>query len=411
MIGNWGRWGPRDESGALNFVGPEVTRDAVGLVRTGRTMSLAQPLGPGTPAPPHRPRPTRLMNRDAGDYALGARTPGGFRFAEDTVQFATHSGTHVDALAHAWSGETLYNGHPQAGTRSTRGATRCGADALTPVLTRGVLVDVAGGRGATLGAREAVGVDDLRRELERTGTSLQAGDAVLVRTGWWETKGAAPDYFTDEPGIDEAAARWLAEHDVSLVGADNYAVEQQVAEPGFPVHLALMHEFGVPLLENLVLDAQGTGEPTTLLDQLVRERRTLPAVEVFVGLSHSEVLRNPAAHELALVSFGAMGPLRSAAAAGRLAIIPCAFSDVPRLLDLRAPGRLVLLMQVSAPDEQGRHSLGPAVDYTYDLLSRARLVLAEVNDRVPVTNAPRLPASTIDATVHTSRPQPNVVDA
>ena len=62
------------------------------------------------------------MDRDAGDYALGARAPGGFKFAEDTVQFPTHSGTHVDALSHVWAGAHLYNGHPETSTRSTRGS-------------------------------------------------------------------------------------------------------------------------------------------------------------------------------------------------------------------------------------------------------------------------------------------------
>jgi len=253
VTGNWGRWGADDEAGALNLVTPEVTRRALGLVRSGRTLSLTQPLGPATPGPPHRQAPARFMDRDAGDYALGARTPGGFRFAEDTVQFATHSGTHLDALAHAWSGEELFNGHPQAGTRSTRGAARLGADKLVPVLTRGVLVDVVAATGGPLPPSAPVGVADLERGIRETGVDVEPGDAVLVRTGWMESRGGAGDYFADEPGITEDAARWLAEHDVAVVGADNYAVEQQSATPGFPAHLVLLHQHGVPLLENVVL--------------------------------------------------------------------------------------------------------------------------------------------------------------
>ncbi len=88
---------------------------------------------------------------------------------------------------------------------------------------------------------------------------MEPGDAVLVRTGWWESHGDADDYFADEPGITEDAARWLAARDVSVVGADNYAVEQQSAEPGFPAHLVLLHQHGVPLAENVVL-AELAGE-------------------------------------------------------------------------------------------------------------------------------------------------------
>jgi kynurenine formamidase len=206
------------------------------------------------------------MDRDAGDYALGARTPGGFKFAEDTVQFAVHSGTHVDALAHAWSGEHLYNGHPQSSTRSTRGAQRCGADKLIPVLTRGVLVDLVAASGGPLGATQAVSADDLRRGILEDGVELEPGDAVLIRTGWLESRASIANYFADEPGITEDAARWLSSHDVALVGADNYAVEQQYADSGFPAHLHLLQECGVPLLENVVL--------AELATELARESRS-----------------------------------------------------------------------------------------------------------------------------------------
>jgi kynurenine formamidase len=257
VTGNWGRWGADDETGALNLVTADVTRHAVGLVRSGRTLSLAQPLGPPTAAPPHRQPPSRFMNRDAGDYALGARAPGGFRFAEDTVQFPTHSGTHVDALAHAWSGEDLYNGHPQSSTRTTRGAQRCGAEKLVPVVTRGVLVDVVAATGGPLAASAPVGVDEMRRGIAESGVTVGAGDAVLIRTGWVESQSANASYFEDEPGITEDAALWLADRDVALVGADNYAVEQQSAAGGFPAHLVLLHQHGVPLLENLALAELG----------------------------------------------------------------------------------------------------------------------------------------------------------
>lgn len=258
MTDNWGRWGPDDQAGALNLVTPEVTRRAATLVREGRTLSLAQPLGPATPAPAHRQRPARFMNRDAGDYALGARTPGGFRFAEDTVQFPAHSGTHLDALCHVWEGEHLYNGHPASSVRTTRGAGRCGAEHLAPVVTRGVLVDLVAAAGGPLAPRTGVEAADLDRGVTEAGVVPEPGDAVLIRTGWWESRGAASsggDYFADEPGITADAARWLAARDVALVGADNYAVEQQGAEPGFPAHLVLLHRHGVPLLENLDLAA------------------------------------------------------------------------------------------------------------------------------------------------------------
>jgi kynurenine formamidase len=247
-------WGTDDERGALNLVTPERVLRALTLPTEGRVVSLAQPVGPEEPTAPHRPRNGRFMMRDAGDYALGARSPDGFRFAEDIIQFSTHNGTHVDALSHAWCGDEMYNGHPATSVRSTRGAQRLGADKLSPVLTRGVLLDLVGLYGRPLAARTSVETADIRRAYERAGIEPAAGDAVLIRTGWWES--ASPqEYYDNEPGISGAAADWLAQQEVSLVGADNYAVEVQPSPPGqtFPGHLALLHAAGVPLLENLAL--------------------------------------------------------------------------------------------------------------------------------------------------------------
>ena len=253
--GNWGRWGSEDQAGALNLVQAPQVRAALLAATDGEVVSLAQPFGPGAMVSPHRLRPARFMDRDAGDYASGARAPHGFRFAEDTVQLPTHSGTHVDALCHVWEGEQLYNGHPASGLRSTRGADHCGADALRPVVARGVLVDMQEHLGRPMEGGEAVTVQSLRSFLDARGLQLEAGDAVLIRTGWWERGLGAEAYHQSEPGIDLDAARFLAGQDVSLVGADNYAIEQQPSPPdaSFPVHLCLLHKFGVPLLENLDL--------------------------------------------------------------------------------------------------------------------------------------------------------------
>lgn len=152
---------------------------------------------------------------------------------------------------------------------------------------------------------------------------------------------------------------------------------------------------------DLVVVAQGVGEPTPLLEELLAAAP--PDVEVFVGLSHSEALTRTT--RARLLSFGAMGPLR--AHRDHLDVVPAHFDDLPRVLPLR--GRdLVLLMQVSEVGPDGRHGLGMAVDHTYPLLGRARAVVAEVNDQLPDSSAPRLAPSTFDATVRSSRPVPIV---
>jgi acetyl-CoA hydrolase len=152
-----------------------------------------------------------------------------------------------------------------------------------------------------------------------------------------------------------------------------------------------------------VVAAQGVGEPTVLLQSLLSA--SLVDVELFVGLSHSAALTAPSS--LPLVSFGGLGPLGSAVHRGNVEVIPTHFDDLPRVLPHR--GRdLVVLIQVTAPDASGCHGLGMAVDHTFELLDPARAVIAEVNHRLPMTSAPRIPASVFDAMVHTSRPLPIV---
>ncbi|WP_300044138.1 cyclase family protein [Ramlibacter sp.] len=253
----WGRWGPEDEAGAMNHIGPEQVKRAAGLVRTGEVVRLAQLLSHRTPVPRHRASLQHFMGRDGGDYAAGAKRPGGFQFAEDTVVMPLHIGTHIDALCHAWCDSRLFNNYREDSLRSTSGATRLGVEKMPPAVTRGVLLDVVAHRGRPLEAGEVISRADLEACLCASGLQLEPGDAVLLHTGWLATQGGVADVdFNTEPGIDHAAGLWLAQQDVALIGADNYAVEVLPFAPGtvFPVHQCVIRDFGIPLLEGLQLE-------------------------------------------------------------------------------------------------------------------------------------------------------------
>ena len=263
----WRRWGDDDELGALNLIGPAEVMAALALPRQGRILSLAQPISEAMMAPGHRPRPAHFMGRDGGDYAAGGRRPFGFQFAEDTLFLPLHVGTHIDCLCHVWYGDQLYNGASGNTVRST-GAARSGAETLGPIVTRGVLLDCVAVKGAPFDDGETIGADILAKAIARAGVTLRAGDAVLIRTGWLErnTGNRAPDFFR-EPGIDLEAGLMLARADVALVGADNYAIEVLPFPEGtlFPVHMRLMRDYGIPLLEGLVLDTIAAAGATEFL--------------------------------------------------------------------------------------------------------------------------------------------------
>lgn len=253
----WGRWGADDEAGALNLIRPEQVKRAAGLVRTGQVVRLAQLLSHRTPVPRHRAGLQHFMGRDGGDYAAGAKRPGGFQFAEDTVVMPLHIGTHIDALCHAWCDGRLFNNYREDTMRSTSGATRLGIEKMPPAVTRGVLLDLVALRGRPLQAAEVVTRADLQACLAAARLQLEPGDAVLLHTGWLAAQeGAADVDFNTEPGIDLEAGLWLAQQDVALIGADNYAVEVLPFAPGtvFPVHQCVIRDFGIPLLEGVQLE-------------------------------------------------------------------------------------------------------------------------------------------------------------
>ena len=119
--------------------------------------------------------------------------------------------------------------------------------------SRGILLDIAAVRGGPLSDGTAIGVADLIEAARAAGGEPMKGDVVLIRTGWAERKDSIS--FDTEPGIDLEAALWLAEREVAVVGADNFAVEVLPFATGtvFPVHQRLIRDFGIPLLEGLVL--------------------------------------------------------------------------------------------------------------------------------------------------------------
>lgn len=253
----WNRWGADDERGALNYIGPDEVRRATGLVRTGEVLRLAQLLSSKTPVPGHRCGLQHFMGRDGGDYAAGSGRPGGFQFAEDSVMMPLHIGTHVDALCHAWYDDKLYNGFSGNGIRSVRGAERLGMEKMPPIVTRGILLDLVKLKGRILVPGESITRADLEAAAAAAGVKPEQGDAVLLRTGWLESqKEVNKPSFDTEPGINVEAARWLAEAGIAVVGADNFAVEVLPFPEGsvFPVHQLLIRDFGVPLLEGMMLD-------------------------------------------------------------------------------------------------------------------------------------------------------------
>lgn len=150
---------------------------------------------------------------------------------------------------------------------------------------------------------------------------------------------------------------------------------------------------------------QGTSEPLTLSEALVRQRADLGRINVFLGASFSNTLQPEHADFLSFTSYGGIGANQRLSKAGVLRILPCHYSHIPALI---ARGELrcdVALLQLSAPNATGEYSLGVANDYMLDAARGARVVIAEINDQAPWTYSSEPPTRIrIDYLVHASRP-------
>jgi kynurenine formamidase len=254
------RWGRDDEIGAANLLTPDLVLNTLRTIPTsGRIFSLAQTIRPGAPGSAHG-HAVHLLEQDAGDYATGnaVRRRDGVAVATDHLSIRIHgTTTHIDSLGHVWTGDTLYNGHPSSGVGS-RGMARCGIDKLPGIVTRGVMLDLPAIHGKPhLDAGHEISVAELEACTVRQGLRVRAGDAVLLRTGFADVFERDPHLYEWEfPGLGLAAARWLSARDVVLVGADTLGVEVRTREAPFdlPVHLHLIHDKGIYMVELLDLD-------------------------------------------------------------------------------------------------------------------------------------------------------------
>jgi len=94
-------------------------------------------------------------------------------------------------------------------------------------------------------------------------------------------------------------------------------------------------------------------------------------------------------------------PTRGAVNEGRADFIPCFFSELPKVIREGLLPVDVAMISVSLPDEHGYMSYGLAVDYTLQATESAKIVVAEVNKRMPRTMGSFIHVSEVDYLVET----------
>lgn len=296
----WGDYGPDDQLGRMNELGPEKVKQGIAEVKEGRTFCLSLPLDyPGGNVLNARRHPPVLRPTLRGDtpnwlFRVEQEMPGMADVMNDDLailhlQYSTqwdslaHAGALFDADGDGVAEPVFYNGY--RGDIDMPGPSDAGAAGAIP----GTLVEARGTSGAkALGVehmavrclqgravlidlyahyrreRHAVGYDDLMRIMAADGITVEPGDFVVLRTGFDEVildGGRKPDGETLQTsctgldGGDERLQRWISESRIVALISDNYAVEihDLPLQPGqcaaLPLHQHCLFRTGVNLGE------------------------------------------------------------------------------------------------------------------------------------------------------------------
>lgn len=259
----WGLFGEHDELGTLNHLTPARAAAAARLVRSGRSYSLNLPLDAFSPP--------LIAHRAAVQHEVFGLNA--FHRDDRLDSFFPQASSQIDGFRHfAHPDKGFYNGVP--GERLIAGTPDLGVQRFAEhgIVGRGVLLDLAAyraahGKGFGLTEPARVDVDELDAALAWQGTSLEAGDILLINFGWLERMLSVPadqrPHVVTSPGLaaQERTAAWIWDHRLALVASDNLALEAWPADPsGVPVaaeqrgelerstHTGMLHRILIPLL-------------------------------------------------------------------------------------------------------------------------------------------------------------------
>jgi acyl-CoA hydrolase len=138
-----------------------------------------------------------------------------------------------------------------------------------------------------------------------------------------------------------------------------------------------------------IVIGQATGEPAGLVAELFALASRCSPLSVFCGFSLNPVWKGEVPDSLQISTYCGLGSIGPLVSRSRARVIPFSMSQLSSALLSKAIAVDVVLLQVSPADEEGYHSLGPAVDYVWEAAQVARVVIVEVNKSVPVTRSAR----------------------
>ncbi len=270
---NWGKWGPGDEIGTLNYTQAEDIVAAARLVKKGKVISLALnfdqhgPQGAKSKYPAMgRINPLHVMLRTGTDAYSGVLDQRGIRAADDMVVLPLQCGTQWDGLGHVFYENSMWNGYDCREVTSN-GAQKCGIEKTkNRMVGRGVFLDVARVFGKeVLEDGYAITGADLDRAAAAHGVTVRRGDYVIVRTGQMEAKLALGSWDGypggDAPGLSFETLEWIQRNQIAAIATDTWGneVRPNETEPGInqPWHWITIPIMGLTMGEIFYLGELG----------------------------------------------------------------------------------------------------------------------------------------------------------
>jgi kynurenine formamidase len=242
----WGVWGDGDRYGSLNFITRQDVVGAARLIREGVTVRLDLPVDEFKPP---------MYGRAALTHTVFETSRNNMDDRLDS--FFPQASSQWDGLRHVRCREFGFFGgrtdqdacHRELGVHVW---------AMRGIVGRGVLLDVAGSlarRGTPVDPASEVVIDVglLEAVSEEQGVTLRRGDILCVRTGWLAGyRARTPEARTalihcpSYPGLaaDETVPRFLWDHAIAAVAADNPPVEHGPGDP----RVGSLHRRLVPML-------------------------------------------------------------------------------------------------------------------------------------------------------------------
>jgi kynurenine formamidase len=224
-------WGANDQSGGSNWITPEKILKAISLVKTGKVYELGHVYERGMPM--IGKRSYNIFIPSFPTYEPSGKDNIVFNDEYVTAEIG-QVGTQFDGPGHVGkqmkmadgtTTEVFYNGFTTDEIKNPYGLLKLGVENVKPIITRAMLIDLAGYKGVDiLPEKYEITLVDVRNALAKEGlkeSDIEPGDALLFNLGWWKhwpdakTTNGSPAYASME------VIEWIIARKPSMIGSDS----------------------------------------------------------------------------------------------------------------------------------------------------------------------------------------------